>query len=40
MPEIGIASGAIGYVLIVTAWIKVRKADKALKEEKKSNISR
>jgi hypothetical protein len=40
IPAIGIASGIIGSGLIVVAWIKIRKAGQALKQEKKSNISR
>jgi hypothetical protein len=39
-PEIGIASGIIGGALIISAWIKVRRAGQALKREKEARISR
>jgi hypothetical protein len=38
IPEIGIASGVIGGVLIISAWIKVRKAGQALKREKEAKV--
>jgi hypothetical protein len=40
IPEIGIASGVIGSVLIISAWIKVRKAGQALKREKELKFSK
>ena len=38
IPEIGIASGVIGGVLIISAWLKVRKAGQALKKEKAAKV--